>query len=32
MAPNKPLYTYAEDLMYGDVKGENAENTWHVVK
>jgi predicted lipoprotein with Yx(FWY)xxD motif len=28
----KPLYTYAEDAMYGDVKGENAGNVWHVVK
>jgi predicted lipoprotein with Yx(FWY)xxD motif len=28
----KPLYTYAEDAMHGDVKGENAGNTWHVVK
>jgi predicted lipoprotein with Yx(FWY)xxD motif len=28
----KPLYTYAEDSMHGDVKGENVENVWHVVK
>lgn len=28
----KPLYTYAEDAMHGDVKGENAGNTWHAVK
>lgn len=28
----KPLYTYAEDAMHGDVKGENAGKTWHVVK
>lgn len=28
----KPLYTYAEDVMHGDVKGENAGNTWHVVR
>jgi len=28
----KPLYTYAEDAMHGDVKGENAGNVWHVVK
>jgi predicted lipoprotein with Yx(FWY)xxD motif len=28
----KPLYTYAEDAMHGDVKGENAGKVWHVVK
>jgi len=28
----KPLYTYVEDAMHGDVKGENAGNVWHVVK
>jgi len=28
----KPLYTYAEDNMHGDVKGENAGNVWHVVR
>lgn len=28
----KPLYTYAEDAMHGDVKGENSGNVWHVVK
>lgn len=28
----KPLYTYAEDAMHGDVKGENADTVWHVVK
>ena len=28
----KPLYTYAEDSMHGDVKGENAGKAWHVVK
>jgi predicted lipoprotein with Yx(FWY)xxD motif len=32
MAPSRPLYTYAEDAMHGDVKGENAGNMWHVVK
>ena len=28
----KPLYTYAEDAMHGDVKGDNAGKVWHVVK
>ena len=28
----KPLYTYAEDDMHGDVKGENLGNVWHVVQ
>jgi predicted lipoprotein with Yx(FWY)xxD motif len=28
----RPLYTYGEDAMHGDVKGENAGNVWHVVK
>jgi predicted lipoprotein with Yx(FWY)xxD motif len=28
----KPLYTYAEDSMHGDVKGQNSGNDWHVVK
>jgi predicted lipoprotein with Yx(FWY)xxD motif len=28
----RPLYTYAEDEMHGDVKGENAGNVWHVVR
>jgi predicted lipoprotein with Yx(FWY)xxD motif len=29
---DKPLYTFAEDRMHGDVKGDNAGNVWHVVK
>jgi len=28
----KPLYAYAEDEMHGDVKGDNVENLWHVVR
>ena len=28
----KPLYTFVEDRMHGDVKGDNAGNAWHVVK
>lgn len=28
----KPLYTYAEDRMHGDVKGNNVGSVWHVVK
>ena len=28
----KPLYTYAGDSMHGDVKGENADSVWHVVR
>jgi predicted lipoprotein with Yx(FWY)xxD motif len=28
----KPLYTYAEDAMHGDVKGENFGSLWHVVR
>jgi predicted lipoprotein with Yx(FWY)xxD motif len=28
----KPLYTYAKDSMYGDVKGDNVGNVWHVVR
>ena len=28
----RPLYTYAEDDMHGDVKGENVGNVWHVVR
>jgi predicted lipoprotein with Yx(FWY)xxD motif len=28
----RPLSTYAEDAMHGDVKGENAGKVWHVVK
>jgi predicted lipoprotein with Yx(FWY)xxD motif len=28
----KPLYTFSKDRMHGDVKGENAENDWHVVR
>jgi predicted lipoprotein with Yx(FWY)xxD motif len=27
-----PLYTYAEDSMRGDVKGDNVGNIWHVVR
>ena len=27
-----PLYTYHEDAMAGDVKGDNIGNVWHVVK
>jgi predicted lipoprotein with Yx(FWY)xxD motif len=28
----RPLYTYADDEMHGDVKGENVGNVWHVVR
>ena len=28
----KPLYTFAQDSMHGDVKGENAGSAWHVVR
>lgn len=28
----KPLYTYAEDEMFGDVKGEDVGSLWHVVR
>jgi predicted lipoprotein with Yx(FWY)xxD motif len=28
----RPLYTYAEDNMHGDIKGENVGNVWHVVR
>ena len=28
----KLLYTFANDTMHGDVKGENAESVWHVVR
>jgi Secreted repeat of unknown function len=27
-----PLYTYAEDRMRGDVKGDDVEDGWHVVQ
>ena len=27
-----PLYTYAEDSMRGDVKGDNVGSVWHVVR
>jgi predicted lipoprotein with Yx(FWY)xxD motif len=28
----KPLYTYAEDSVPGDVNGDNVGNVWHVVR
>jgi predicted lipoprotein with Yx(FWY)xxD motif len=28
----KPLYTYVEDTMPGDVNGDNVGNVWHVVR
>jgi len=28
----KLLYTFAEDNMHGDIKGENAGSVWHVVR
>jgi predicted lipoprotein with Yx(FWY)xxD motif len=28
----RPLYTYADDELHGDVKGENVGNVWHVVR
>ncbi len=28
----KPLYTFSNDQMHGDVKGEKAGNDWHVVR
>jgi len=28
----KPLYTYVEDGMHGDVNGENVGSVWHVVR
>lgn len=28
----KPLYTFAEDRMHGDVKGDKVGNVWHVVR
>ena len=28
----KPLYTYSEDETFGDVKGENIDGLWHVVR
>ncbi len=27
-----PLYTYAEDSMRGDVKGDDVGSVWHVVR
>jgi predicted lipoprotein with Yx(FWY)xxD motif len=27
-----PLYTYAEDSMRGDVKGDDVGGVWHVVR
>jgi predicted lipoprotein with Yx(FWY)xxD motif len=32
MASNKPLYTYIQDKRPGQVKGDNYNNVWHVVK
>jgi len=32
MASNKPLYTYVQDKKPGQVKGDNYNNVWHVVK
>ena len=28
----RPLYTYAEDTMQGDMKGDNYNQIWHVVR
>jgi predicted lipoprotein with Yx(FWY)xxD motif len=28
----KPLYTYHEDAMRGDVEGDNEGGVWHVVR
>ncbi len=28
----KPLYTYVEDTVLGDIKGDNVGNVWHVVR
>jgi predicted lipoprotein with Yx(FWY)xxD motif len=28
----RPLYTYFQDEMHGDVKGENVGNVWHVIR
>lgn len=28
----KPLYTYVEDTMPGDAKGDNVGNVWHVIR
>ncbi len=28
----RPLYTYAEDTMMGDMKGDNYNQNWHVVR
>ncbi len=28
----KPLYTYVNDTMLGDVNGDNVGNAWHVVR
>jgi predicted lipoprotein with Yx(FWY)xxD motif len=28
----KPLYTYVNDTMPGDVNGDNVGNVWHVVR
>ena len=27
-----PLYTYSEDSNSGDTKGDNVDNSWHLVK
>ena len=28
----KPLYTYQDDMVRGDIKGDNVGSVWHVVK
>jgi predicted lipoprotein with Yx(FWY)xxD motif len=28
----RPLYTFAEDTMQGDIKGDNYNHDWHVVR
>jgi predicted lipoprotein with Yx(FWY)xxD motif len=28
----KPLYTYIEDTMPGDINGDNVGNAWHVIR
>jgi predicted lipoprotein with Yx(FWY)xxD motif len=28
----RPLYTYSEDSMHGDVNGDNVGSVWHVVR
>jgi predicted lipoprotein with Yx(FWY)xxD motif len=28
----KPLYTYVDDTMPGDTKGDNVGNAWHVIR